>query len=327
MNEKIIRKIKSVIIIAIGVGCLLYGYSVFNPNFFSTENKYHAIFKHSAGLQKGTPVTINGVGVGQVSDIQIDPKTAQIIVSFSCKNEFRFSKNSRAEIFSSLLGNAGLQIIPALDNADFAQSGDFLEASIQKGLLDNIGAKIDPMTDNLNKVLQSTDGLMNSFLTTFDDKAQQNIKKSLEDLNATIQSFNRVSLAMEKFLQTNTEALNKSVKNVSQITENLSKTTEQLAQIDLASTLKNIRNTTENLNSILANIEQGNGTIGMLLTDKEIYENLKTASSELGLLLEDLRRNPKRYVHISLFGKKHTEYQTPKDVEPSISERKRNATP
>lgn len=327
MNEITIKKIKAFAIVMIGLGCLFGGYRFFNPYFFSSENEYHAIFKHSAGLQKGTPVTINGVNVGLVSDIRIDQKTAQIIVSFRCNDEINFSKNSRAEIFSSLLGNAGLQIIPALDGADNAQSGDFLQASIQKGLLDNIGAKIDPMTDNLNKVLQTTDGLMNSFSNTFDEKTQQSVKKSLEDLNATIQSLNRVSAAMENFLHKNTQALNQSVQNVSQITQNLSKTTAELAQVDLASVLKNVQNTTENINSILAKVQQGNGTLGMLLTDKEIYENLKTASSELGLLLEDLRRNPKRYVHISLFGKKNTEYQAPKDVEPSISERKRNANP
>ena len=121
------KEAKTAIIILLGVGSFIFGYNFLKSTpLFSSDKNYHAVFTHSGGLQTGTNVTVNGVTVGAVKKIQIDPATAKIIVSFSCKKDFTFSKNSKAEIYSSLLGNTGLQILPALDGAAQAQPGDTL---------------------------------------------------------------------------------------------------------------------------------------------------------------------------------------------------------
>ena len=124
---KISKEAKTAIIILLGVGSFIFGYNFLKSTpLFSSDKNYHAVFTHSGGLQTGTNVTVNGVTVGAVKKIQIDPATAKIIVSFSCKKDFTFSKNSQAEIYSSLLGNTGLQILPALDGGPQAQPGDTL---------------------------------------------------------------------------------------------------------------------------------------------------------------------------------------------------------
>ena len=119
-----------------------------------------SIFSHSAGLQSGTNVTANGVGIGTVKSVVIDPKTAQVVVTFSIKKDFTFSKNTVAEIYSSLVGNTSLQLLPAMDGAALAQAGDTLTSHIQTSLMDAIGANIEPTIGNLNKALTAADSLL-----------------------------------------------------------------------------------------------------------------------------------------------------------------------
>lgn len=305
-----------------GVGCFILGFNYLKSTpIFSTDDTYYAVFDHSAGLQPGTPVTVNGVIVGTVVAVDIQQQTTKILVKFTCKRKFEFSKNSRSEIFSSLLGSAGLQIVPALDGAPLAQSGDTLKGSIQKGLMDLVGATFEPTSKNLNRTLISADTLLGNLNQTLDKTTQQNIKLALENLNTTLKSLAQVSAQAQKILQVNQENLQKSLQNTQTITANLARFTDTLNQAQLGKTLRNMEKVMGQAQGILAKLEKSDGTLGLLMNDKKLYENLRTTSSEMGLLLEDIRRNPKRYVHISIFGKKQKEYQTPTDVEISISER------
>ena len=301
--------------------------NIFGFNFlkstpiFNTNNEYHAIFDHSGGLQVGTAVTVNGVIMGAITKIKID-KNSKIVVTFTCKDDFTFSKNSKAEIYSSLLGNTGLQIVPAQDDAPRAKSGDYLSSSVQEGLMDAISSQLAPTSMNLNKMITSSDSLIISLSNTLDKKAQQDIKESLASLNTTLQSLNRASLGLEKLISTNKSEIEALLKNANYMSNNFAKLSDTLTQVNIGKMVTDLQHTLNSVNTMLTNVEKGNGTLGLLMTDPKLYNNLKTASSELGLLVEDIRRNPKRYVHISLFGKKNTEYQTPENVEPSISERK-----
>ena len=319
---KLSKEAKTAIIILLGVGCFIFGFNFLKSTpIFNTDNEFYAKFKHSAGLQVGSNVTVNGVTIGSVQKIKIDPETAEIIVTFSCKDEFTFSKNSKAEIYSSLLGTAGLQIIPALDNAPVAESGDYLVGNIQSSLLDTLGTSLEPTTQNLNETLSSANGLMTNISNTLDQQAQKDIKESLKNLNTTLQNMNQASASLNQLLAHNKGSIEKSLSNVQHLTENFSKLSENISKIEITKLTNNLEVTLNKVNTLLNSIENGDGTISKLINDKKLYNNLQTASSELGLLMEDIRKNPKRYLHISVFGASNKKYETPSSVEPSISER------
>lgn len=324
IKVKLSKEIKTAIVVLMGIACFIFGFNFLKSTpIFSTNDEYHAVFDHSGGLQAGSAVTVNGVIMGAVTKIKIDEKTSKIVVTFTCKDNFTFSKNSKAEIFSSLLGNTGLQIVPALDDAPRAKSGDYLTSSVQQGLMDAISSQFGPTSANLNRTLVSADSVMVSISNTLDKKAQQDIKESLASLNTTLQSLSRVSKGLEKLIATNQGEIESVLKNANYMSANFAKLSDTIAQANIGKIVADLQKTLTNVNSLLANIEQGKGTLGQLMIDQKLYDNLKTASSELGLLMEDVRRNPKRYVHISVFGKKNKEYEAPKNVEPSLSEREK----
>lgn len=132
---------------------------------------------------------------------------------------------------------------------------------------------------------------------------------------------NRASAGLNQLLASSQAPLHTSLANVQTISQNFAQLSDSLSKIQAGKLVANIEGTLAKVNGLLTQVEKGNGTISQLLKDPKLYNNLQTATSELGLLMEDIRLNPKRYVHISLFGKKNVEYETPDKVEPSISER------
>lgn len=317
------RIIKSVIIIALGTGCLVFGYNFLGGiPLFSTQNKYHAVYKHSVGLQKGSSVTANGVNIGTVSDIRLDEKNGRVVVSFIENGSFKFSKNSQAEIYSTLMGGSGLQLIPAFDNAPLAQNGDTLPSLVQRGLMDIMSTSAEPTMQRINGTLISADSLLQTMSATLDKKSQADIKQSLSHLNSTLQHLSRATAQIDALLLGNKQSIDVSLKNLEKITANFSQFSNNIQHTNLSQTIQNLEQTIGRMDKILSEVEKGEGALGKLLKQPELYNNIQTASSELGLLLEDIRRNPKRYLHISVFGKKQSEYATPQSVEPSISERK-----
>lgn len=318
------RNIRLGIVAILGISCFLLGVSFLKSmSFFSSGDEYYAVFDHSNGLQKGTSVTINGVIVGSVLDLKLQEKTSKIEVKFSVKEDFKFSKNSTVEIFSSLLGSAGLQIIPALDGAEVAKSGDYLKTGIKQGIMDSVQSELKPTARNLNETLASADTLITNLNQrlqyTIDEKSQRDIKESLHNLNQTIKNLNSLTQNLDKTLKV--AKIDKTLENLNKISENLSVASAEIKNLKLSGTMDEIEASAKKMNSMLQGIESGKGTLGLLMKDEKLYNNLRTASSEMGLLLEDVRRNPKRYVHISVFGKKQEEYKAPQQVETPIYER------
>ena len=162
---------------------------------------------------------------------------------------------------------------------------------------------------------------MTNISNTLDQQAQKDIKESLKNLNTTLQNMNQASASLNQLLAHNKGSIEKSLSNVQHLTENFSKLSEDISKIEITKLTNNLEVTLNKVNTLLNSIENGDGTISKLINDKKLYNNLQTASSELGLLMEDIRKNPKRYLHISVFGASNKKYETPSSVEPSISER------
>jgi phospholipid/cholesterol/gamma-HCH transport system substrate-binding protein len=262
-----------------------------------------------------TPVTINGLIVGKVTNIDFADINGSLIVKFSVEKDFEFSKNSEVQIYSSgIISGNNLGIIPKKDSARKAVSGDTLKGVIQAGLIDGLMDKFKPLETSLLHTLASLDTVLVSISEVMDEETKNNLKSSIANLNQTMASFKGMSQNMNSLLNSNKDKLNNTFTNLDITAANFARLSDSLAQIKTGELVKNMEATLSKLNSIADGIDRGEGPIGKLLKDEELYDNLAGATKQLELLLEDLKLNPKRYMHFSLFGKKPKQYEAPQDT-------------
>ncbi|RNC88666.1 MAG: MCE family protein [Allomuricauda sp.] len=312
---KLSREVKTAIIVLIGIFLFILGYSYLkSSSIFDDSKTFYAVYDHVGGLQAGTQVSINGLTVGNINSIKFKDTSGKLLVTFSVNSDFEFSKNSKAELFDTgIIGGKGIQIIPVFDGAAIAQSGDTLVSSVKPGITALVQEKLTPLQMKVEGAVSNADSLLMNFNTILDDPTKRELQEAIVGLNNLIQSFQTTSKAMNDLLENNKQQLDNSIKNVNNMTENFSKLSDSLAGAGLASTMKNLQTTVTSLNSILKKVESGEGSLGKLTKDEELYTNLANASRELDLLLQDFRLNPKRYVNVSVFGKKQKDYTLPEN--------------
>ena len=319
---KISREFKTAIIVLGGILLFILGYTYLKSNpIFSSYRTYYAVYNSVGGLAPATPVTINGFPVGKVLQIGFLDEKGKLLVSFSVESDFQFSKNSKAELYDTgIIGGKSIQIIPVFDDSGTAVSGDTLPSSEKPGLTELVTQQLTPLQEMLKSVIVSTDSLLVGVNGILDDKTRQQLKRSITNLDATLANFRRSSGKLDAFLSKNEKKLSASVDNVANITEKLSDVSTQLAKADYEKTMKDLQSVADNFNNVLARMESGEGTMGKILKDDKMYNNLTETSEQLGLLLEDMRLNPKRYVHFSLFGKRQKNYKPPAEKETPVTE-------
>ncbi len=307
---KITREIKAAIIVVAGIAAFYIGFNFLrSKSLFHRTNTYYAYFPHSGGLKTGTQITVNGVKVGSVEAVDLEEKTARIKITMECSENFTFSKNSVAELYNSLLGGAGLQIIPAFDDAPIAVSGDELKSHIQEDMLASVTSSLKPTQEKLTHLLVQADTTLTSVNKILDTKTTEDLKKTITELSNTMQHLNQASVSLNAMLSANQASLRNTLQNADKITTDLSKVSGELSAAELNKVIADAQTTLSNLNTLLSDISSGKGTIGKLMKDEALYKDLDNSAKELELLLQDFRLNPKRYVHFSLFGKKATIYE------------------
>ena len=307
---KITREIKAAIIVVAGIAAFYIGFNFLrSKSLFHKTNTYYAYFPHSGGLKTGTQITVNGVKVGSVEAVDLEEKTARIKMTLECSENFTFSKNSVADLYNSLLGGAGLQIIPAFDDAPIAVSGDELKSHIQEDMLASVTSSLKPTQEKLTHLLVQADTTLTSVNKILDTKTTEDLKKTITELSNTMQHLNQASVSLNAMLSANQASLRNTLQNADKITTDLSKVSGELSAAELNKVIADAQTTLSNLNTLLSDISSGKGTIGKLMKDEALYKDLDNSAKELELLLQDFRLNPKRYVHFSLFGKKATIYE------------------
>ncbi len=312
---KISREIKTGIIVLGGILLFILGFSYLkSSSLFDNSKTFYAVYKHVGGLQPGTQVSINGFAVGKVNDIRFKDRSGTLLVTFSVDNEFQFSKNSRAELYDTgIIGGKGIQIKPVMDGAPMAKSGDTLVSDTKPGLTDMVQQRLAPLQLKVESAVSNADSLLISVNQILDDKAKNDLRESISGLNALVKSFQGSADALNGVLVGNKDKLNGSIDDLSTITGNFAKLSDSISGAGIVETMERLQATVKNLDALLAKVERGEGTLGKLMTDGEMYNNLNNASRELDLLLQDFRLNPKRYVNVSVFGKKQKEYTVPED--------------
>ncbi|MDC8004177.1 MlaD family protein [Aureisphaera galaxeae] len=312
---KLSREVKTAILVLSGILLFIFGYSFLkNSDLLNTSKVFYVKYDNVAGLATSAPVTINGLAVGKVMEIDFADRSGKLVVKFSVEKDFQFSKKSMVQIYSSgFIGGNNLGIIPDMSTNVMAVSGDTLKGEIQSGMIDGIIEKFDPLEKSLMQTLGRLDTVLNGVNEVLDEDTKANLRSSIANLNQTMASFKGASQNFNSLLNTNKEKMTNTLSNLDTTAANFAKLSDSLAQINVSSLASNLENTIGQLNELSEGIKNGEGSLGKLLKDEELYNNLTGASLQLEQLLEDMKLNPKRYVHFSLFGKRPKAYETPKD--------------
>jgi len=307
---KLSNEIKTAILVLSGMLMFIVGFSYLKSNnIFSSDRTFFAIYDDIEGVSVGTPVTVSGFNVGSIQDISFYQNTMDILVKFRVENKVKFSKNSVAQIYETgLIGGKALAILP--NNGPLAQSGDTLRSSIAPGLTELVNDKLSPLQEKIESTFVSADSLLKNINNVLDVNSQNQIKESFSQLSDLAVNLKESAENLNSIINSNEIKINDIVSNVDNFSSNFSSLSNSFSDVEVI--IGNLTKTSNNLNSIIDEISSGDGTFNQLIYDDSMIKSLNEASNNLNLLMEDLRLNPKRYVHFSLFGKKNKEYQTKK---------------
>ncbi|MEZ4855878.1 MAG: MlaD family protein [Gelidibacter sp.] len=305
---KISREVKTAILVIAGVVLLVFLFNYLKgTNLFDSTDKYYTEFDYNA-LNKASPVTIKGNKIGKIESITYNSKSRKTRVAFSVDDDLQFSKNSIVRMYETgLMGGNGLAIIPANDT-DYAKDGDMLKSEVEYGLVTTLSKNFSGISNNLDSTLKSADSLMTNLNKLVKDDSDKGLKNAIAELNTTITSFKNVSYSLNSLITKNDKKLSSAITSFDSISSNLAVITSDLKEVKFSQTVAKLDETLNSVNALMADLENGNGSLGKLLKDEGLYNNLEGASKQLKELLQDMKLNPKRYVHFSLFGKKAKQY-------------------
>lgn len=313
MTVKFSNEVKTALLFIFGSVLFLIGFSYLKSNdVFVSDRIFYGVYKNTEGLVNGTPVTINGHQVGSVESSELLQPEGSILVTFRVENSFPFSKNSTAQIYESgLIGGKGVAIMPVFDGAALAKSGDTLQTTIAPGITDLLNEKLSPLQDKLEQMIVHADSVIVALNHVLDDQRQESLRQSIEQFNQTTASLASVTSSLNTSLNTSEGTLNKTLNSFSRVSANVASITDSLRQAPIGATLRSLEQTSKDLATITAKIQAGEGSVGKLIQSDSLINNLNETNNQVQLLLQDMRLNPKRYVHFSLFGKKDKTYQKP----------------
>ena len=300
------------------IAVIIIGISIWGFNFLKGQNlldsgsrTFKVEYARIGGLSKSSAVTINGLKVGKVDNIEFDTsaeKRGQLLVTFIVDNEFEFSKRSIVKIYSpNPLSGSNLAIIPNYEG-DMAISGDLLQGEIEESLFTSIGERLNPLQQKIESVIVKTDSLFGGLNKVLNDNTINGVNTSIANLSATIIDIRKTIEAVNSMVADNQENLKITIENTRNITTNFSKVSENINAVDFKGIIAKADQAVGNFNEMAKKINAGEGTLGQLLNDKRMYDNLEAATGELEQLLRDIKLNPKRYIHFSVFGKRQLPY-------------------
>ena len=296
--------IATIIALVFGVN-YLKGINILNDN-----SDFYAVYENIGGLQVGSPVLVNGYKVGMVSNIDLlTEKNQNLLVTISLNKEFDMAKNTVCKIVNQdLMGTKGIALILG-DTDELVRGGDTLISGIEGSLQDEVNAQILPLKNKAEELIRSIDSVMMIVTAVLNKDTRDNLRNSLSSLDKTFELMSQTMLKVDSMVGINDDRITKVVKNLESITNNLESSnseiktiltnfatlSDSLVQADIAAVLQNV-------SDITAKINNGEGSVGLLLKDDKIYANFEKSTRELASLLEDIKSNPSRYVNFSIIG-------------------------
>ncbi len=313
------REIKIGATTVITIIAFIWGFNYLKgKSIFNKQRTFYVAYDNVAGLMKANTVSISGLSVGQVDDIYFDEtKPSQVIVELTISNNVRIPKNSVARLYSSdLLGTKGIELVLG-NSKEYARNGDTLKAAIALSLQEEVNQMVQPILRKAGSMISSIDTVLTAVGDVFNYRTRNNLIESVESLKHTMVNIQSATKSIDTLMGSERDRLASIFRNIESITNNLSQNNDELnriisnaalisdtlAKFKLSNTLSNLEHSINNLTNATDKINKGEGTIGQLLNDQTLYDDLQSSSHQLDLLLEDIRLNPKRYIHFSVFGR------------------------
>jgi len=285
-------------------------------NILKYARTYTIIYNKIDGLEESGAVLLSGYNVGLVNEIHFLPDlSGRLSVHILLEEKFDLPLNTVAQIFSvDLMGTKAIRLNLA-ESDEFHQPGDTLIGDIEGSLQEQVSVQMLPLKNKAENLMLSIDSVLAVIQNTFNEDFRDDFSKSFEHIVATISNLQRSTYTLDTLLTNEEGRLARIISNVESISSNLranndeltnilknfSSVSDSLASSDIKSTIENLDNTLAQMNIILEDINAGKGSVGMLVKNDTLYYNLEAAVGELDKLLRDMRENPKRYVHFSVF--------------------------
>jgi phospholipid/cholesterol/gamma-HCH transport system substrate-binding protein len=319
MAFKISNETKVGALTAISITMLILGVNFLKGRNPTKKTRYlYAKFTKIDGLLPANLVQMNGLSIGSVYETKAgDADLNWVLVSIRLDEDINIPANSLATIKSSLLGTNSLEIIKG-DSVVHLKPGDTLKTLDSGGFLGGALSKLEPTQRNLDAVLKSVDSLAGNVNSLFDERTKGDLKQTLANLSAISGNLTITTASLNNLLNAQTGTVTKTLKNLESfssslsaletklpgIANNLEVTTSRLSKLEFDKTLASLNKSIDDLQNILQRANSTSGTLGALINDKRLYDNLSSTVNSLNLLMQDVRLHPKRYVNISVFGKK-----------------------
>ncbi len=295
------------ILVILGTLMSIFSYNYLKGiNLFEKTRTFKVIYTKVDGLSPSNPVTLNGYKIGKVQKINFNSNdTKELIVDIVIENDVKFSKTSKAELYETgLIGGKAIAIIPDYDNNAIAESGDYLIGSVKPGLTDLVNQIMPQIQLQLEAVMKKAGIVLSNINTLFDEETKKSLKSSIDQFESLTNSLSETSRNVNDFIKDNSPNLTTTIDNLNATSLKMKDMSNSMSEVDLNLILTNLDSTISNLNNITNKLNQGEGTLGKLIYDDGLFKNLDNATKNLEELIEDIKLNPKRYVHFSIFGKK-----------------------
>jgi phospholipid/cholesterol/gamma-HCH transport system substrate-binding protein len=278
---------------------------------FSNTKKIYAEFTDLGSLEKSNEVKINGLPVGSVYEKkEKDKDVSAIVVTIQLTRDVNIPKNSVAYISSSLVGSSYI-VIERGNSTEMLQDGDTVSTRLETGILGDVKAQLDPTISSVRSILDSLKKTLSGVNLLLDYENRANLKQTIANLstasaslNALLDSENGALARTLNNAEEFTASIKKSDQDIKRTIENTKKFSEELASIPLKTTVDSLDKLISSLKTTMQAINSGQGTLGALMNDRKLYDQLQQTVLSAEILMDDLRTHPKRYVQVSVFGKK-----------------------
>lgn len=317
---KLTKEIKIGGVVIFAVLAFIWGVNFLKSrDIFLKEKTCFAYYKKVDGLVNSNPIYISGIKVGYVKNVEFASiNSSDVKVTLVFNNRINIPKNSIAKIYSAdLMGSRAIQIILG-DSKEMLSENDILKTEIEADLKEEINRQVVPLKLKAEELMSSFDSVLIAIKLVFNENTRKNLTYSFENIKISLDNIKNMTYNVDTLVSNqrnrlsqiivNFESISHNIRNnndkISNIISNFSALSDTLAKSNINQTINNTNKALADVASIMNKINKGEGSLGMLINNDSLYNNLQSSAKNLDLLLIDLKKNPERYVNISIFGKK-----------------------
>lgn len=315
---KISREVKLGVLAAVTLFLFIWGINYLRgKDLFTNQIYFYAVYEQVGGLTESNPVRVSGVQIGQVDRIAFHPDGSGRVVVRSIveSGQIAIPVNSTARMSSDFLGTTEIEIVLG-DSENLLGEGDTLQSITKASITEEVSRQLMPFRQKAEDLLAQVDTILTVIQYTFNPQTRDNIINSVESITKTLNSLESTTMTLDTSIEgqisklsvilSNAESITTNIKNnnedISRIIENFSAISDTLAAAQIEQTFSNVNQTMEDFSQVVEKINRGEGSMGLLINDEDLYRNLDASSRQLDSLLMEIRNNPRRYFNISVFG-------------------------